>query len=1109
MKIRAKHLTAILLAVLMITASLVIVSHAKQASKGNKGALILGWCYHNGRIFRASPSMCTGQKGQFFKNKKDAQAYLDAQAPGFCCVNGRVITSKKGDCLKTKGRFFKDKKTAASWCDLQQAGWCCLNGKILSMKKGSCLKKKGHFFSGKTEAAKYCRDHQPGWCCLDGKITKTLKIDCLKKKGKFFKDQKSANNWCKTQIPGYCCIDGKVLPMKKGDCLKRQGHFFKDKKATADWCDLQQAGWCCLNGKILSMKKGSCLKKKGHFFSGKTEAAKYCRDHQPGWCCLDGKVTKMLKIDCLKKKGKFLTRAGDCKPATIYCCTKGKISRISRRSCIKKGGRPYATNAAAQKSCGSIGHPQPAKHQLPGMKKQAPPLTPIETVRGILPERRTHGTAADESCFCAEIIGRGSRGIVRGRDARGVVWDFEAPEGTIGALAGLGIGHFYEVCGVHPDRSIVIGHPFIVTRHTEKESCTGSPRLPGGRIMQNLERRNKGEKKETSLVPVGKLKGTLPDGATRVKIPQGVTQSLDSGIAIVSPTSSDTIYAGRPMNVRFRFTREVEASEVTVYVKNTDTGAIVFTVRTSYHPLRSAVYNQPTKTKGQMRSRRTLQEVELTLPADMDTTQRYDVTVNHPAGVYGVSDIFHVREFSIGSTLGMTAVEVKPESLSLEPNHGSYLPGEEVTVRIHSRKALGSIYLSRSDTTMASWPLLWQFADGHQEYNSETGDHFVRVQLPDEDMGDQRWAIKALLGDSSSLDSPRFIIHNIPGGSRLPANGWEIVIPSPLRSVTVGQEHVPLNWSLTGEHPEERRESYNFRIVLLKGDSIHIDLPRESIRWNHEYQFEWNVPDYLPTGDDYRIQVIETHSGISATSVEFSVFSTISIHYDDTSEKVFDNRLQISYAGGARGERLELYLVDQHGRNIFKIGSARSSATQYSWLIGSRLSGRSQEYPVGYEELLFTERFAIRAFRPGNYNQWAQGPFFTIVRPSLILSTENSQCGGSSGRRVHWESNLDSRHLAHIDYIMYNYYHDGRIVQQNAIPFDIAQPTDGSYCFSFSDVTYFRNWRENISTALMVYIDAGMRNAPHGRIVSATSSTFEIPWRSFRRHIGGGGGSLE
>ena len=184
---------------------------------------------------------------------------------------------KKGDCLKKKGKFFKDKKAAATWCDAQTTGWCCLDGKVLSMKKGDCLKKKGHFFKGKKEAATYCDLHQTGYCCLNGKIRKMLKGDCLKKKGKFFKDKKAAATWCDAQITGWCCLDGKVLSMIKGDCLEKKGRFFKDKAAAAKACEARKKGWCCKNGTVKSLTRQECKRIRGTFFAKKQEALHYLR----------------------------------------------------------------------------------------------------------------------------------------------------------------------------------------------------------------------------------------------------------------------------------------------------------------------------------------------------------------------------------------------------------------------------------------------------------------------------------------------------------------------------------------------------------------------------------------------------------------------------------------------------------------------------------------------------------------------------------------------------------------------------------------------------------------------------------------------------------------
>ena len=607
-------------------------------------------------------------------------------------------------------------------------------------------------------------------------------------------------------------------------------------------------------------------------------------------------------------------------------------------------------------------------------------------------------------------------------------------------------------------------------------------------------------KKQIPVSPVGKIKGTSPKRNGAGNVPESVPKSLDSGITIISPTSADTIYMERPMNVRFRFTREVEAGEVTVYIKNKDTGAIVFTKRTSYHTARSAVYNQPHKTKGEMRDRRPLQEAELTLPGDLDTAQPYVVTVNKPAsGVSGVSNVFYVRDFSIGSSFGMTAVEIRPETLSLEPGYGSYQPGEEVTVRIHSKKSLNYIYLSRSDTTMGFWPCLWRYEDGHQEYNSETGDHLVTVQLPDDDTGDRRWAITAFVGDSSSLSSHRFVI-GYSMGARWPTT-WEILIPSPLMSVTAGQMNVPFSWRLAGDFPEDRRESSDFRVILLKGDSMRVDLPRESIRWQHGYQFEWNVPESLPTGDDYRIQVMETNSGISATSTEFSVYSTISISYDATSPKVFSNWLDFSVEWSRIGRGIRLFLVDQHGDSVFEIGLKRilGSGSRYSWWIGSRLtSSSSAHYPVGYEGRIYSERFAIRAVSQEDPGQWAQGSFFTISRPYISAWIDSGRwCGARRGKTVHWVSNLDGSHKIAIDVLLVNNPDIYPMVMPG------VHPSNSSTCIAFNQFGRYDRIipadQENVLASFKVYSAnvTMMTNAPEETRTYGISPSFTVPRRFF------------
>lgn len=184
MKNRARRGIIFILALLMITAGFALSSYAKQASKGTNGSQILGWCCESGKVFRRTPSMCSKHKGHFFKDKKAAETWIDAQTPGWCCLNNTAASMKKSDCQKRKGHFFIDKNTAASWCDLHTTGFCCLDGHVLSMEKGLCLQKKGTFSKNRQKAESVCAIH--GWCVLKGRAFAATKKACRLKKGRFF-----------------------------------------------------------------------------------------------------------------------------------------------------------------------------------------------------------------------------------------------------------------------------------------------------------------------------------------------------------------------------------------------------------------------------------------------------------------------------------------------------------------------------------------------------------------------------------------------------------------------------------------------------------------------------------------------------------------------------------------------------------------------------------------------------------------------------------------------------------------------------------------------------------------------------------------------------------
>ncbi len=188
--------TIFIFVILLMFLSLAFSSFAKSSGAAKTAKQITGYCVYHGRILKATETNCKKQHGRFFKDKKAALAYLDAQTPGYCCLNNEVFQSKKGDCLKKKGHFFKEKKMASGYCDYHQAGYCCLDGRVVSKEKGDCLKKKGRFFKEKKMALTYCDLHQKGWCCKNGKISAGEKNLCLKGKGKFFKEKRKAVAFC-------------------------------------------------------------------------------------------------------------------------------------------------------------------------------------------------------------------------------------------------------------------------------------------------------------------------------------------------------------------------------------------------------------------------------------------------------------------------------------------------------------------------------------------------------------------------------------------------------------------------------------------------------------------------------------------------------------------------------------------------------------------------------------------------------------------------------------------------------------------------------------------------------------------------------------------------
>ena len=178
------------------------------AKGGKKGTVqLMGFCVAYGKLFSASRSRCQMEKGIFFKNRKLAMAWQDAQTNGFCYLDGRVIVMKKGDCVRRKGKFFTDKGRAMAWAESHKRGFCCVNGRVLSLAKEDCTRKKGVFSLFRNRALEIC--DPLGWCLTGNMVSHLRKSACLRKKGRFFSQKAEADKAASSICAGATNSKGK------------------------------------------------------------------------------------------------------------------------------------------------------------------------------------------------------------------------------------------------------------------------------------------------------------------------------------------------------------------------------------------------------------------------------------------------------------------------------------------------------------------------------------------------------------------------------------------------------------------------------------------------------------------------------------------------------------------------------------------------------------------------------------------------------------------------------------------------------------------------------------------------------------------------------------
>ncbi len=193
------------------------------AKSGKKGTVqFIGFCVANGKLFSATKSRCQKGKGIFFKNRKEAMDWQDAQTNGFCYLDGRVIVMKKGNCLKRRGKFFTNKGRAMAWAENHKRGFCCLNGRVFSMAKEECTRKKGAFALLRNKALEIC--DPLGWCLTGNLVSHLRKSACLRKKGRFFSQKAEADKAARSIFAGAKNSKGKGHKASTGMALNSLPH---------------------------------------------------------------------------------------------------------------------------------------------------------------------------------------------------------------------------------------------------------------------------------------------------------------------------------------------------------------------------------------------------------------------------------------------------------------------------------------------------------------------------------------------------------------------------------------------------------------------------------------------------------------------------------------------------------------------------------------------------------------------------------------------------------------------------------------------------------------------------------------------------------------------
>lgn len=586
---------------------------------------------------------------------------------------GSFSVEKKDKSTKSKSQSTSPSISNSQSSEITKfTAYCCEDGKVI--KK---IVAKGFFKNRKNEKTcsysrskveKYC-----GVCCRNGVSspvsTQNEKITCQKKGLKFYASEKE----CKPDL-FYCCLPkGNIKQLSASQCKRLRGKAYKTRSLAEDNC-----GWCCRDEKVFSVTSTSqCANKGDSFHQTQTEAKSKCKP-ATGFCNVKAKtLSRITEKMCDRRKGLFFTKLTLANADLLQ----KKKKRLAKKQYRINGGKSPDQKDNKKRRDTFRPHPDVKPFLLPDLDVIKTSVNPncymkvkVKNIGGPI-------NAADHAA--AKIHLSASAGLVSSMtkliqiDPGGTL---RSPGGEITYTTSMRITTLNQATLVWMDTEHAItesdeinnGDDAQLTCKTPLVWCcakgkVGQIRGKVGRITKDECKKVNGmihktekqankacgindqllptrpepldelKKKEpakskgkdrSAMTPFGEMHGTLPPVDTQTEVPEMVPMLFDMGIRIESPTSAHKFYQGETITVRYRFSREAEAGDVSFTAINRGTAIGVASITVPYNPLTDGL---------------DYREVELTFADDVLVGQ-YFIMASHPvSGAHGESDIFRVE----------------------------------------------------------------------------------------------------------------------------------------------------------------------------------------------------------------------------------------------------------------------------------------------------------------------------------------------------------------------------------------------------------------------------------------------------------------------------------